>query len=113
MRSLSERPNRSSFHTTPEQVKHGLILHDFRRCHQRRKDHALLSPINDVVGLIAKMNRSPCMSHGSCIGISGADPLIRATLIEASHLALLLSSFCIPIVARSLFLQERFLRFFR
>ena len=41
-----------------------------------RQDHSLLSSIDHVVDLIAKMNRPPTMSHGSRIWIGGANSLI-------------------------------------
>ena len=53
------------------------------------------------------------MAHRSGIWVRGADPLIRATLIEPSHLTLLLAAFGVPIMTSLLVPQERFLLFVR
>src|SRR5215469_4380269 len=66
----------------PEEIKHRLVLHDLCWGHQSRTNHAVLSCIDHVMGLIAKMKWSPTLSHRSSIRVSGADPLLRAAWIE-------------------------------
>jgi hypothetical protein len=56
---------------TPEQVEHGLIVHDFRWRHQRCDNDASPTSIHHIMGMVAQVNASFAV-HDRRIGISGA-----------------------------------------
>ena len=43
----------------PEEIPHGLALHDIRWRHEGSQDHAPLAAVDDVVVVVAETNRAP------------------------------------------------------
>ena len=56
-------PDLSAKADAPQQVPHGLVLHDIGRCHEGGEDDPALTPVDDVMVVVAQANGTP-VPHG-------------------------------------------------
>jgi hypothetical protein len=77
---------------------HGLVIHHFRRSHQRLENDPGFATVDDIVHVIAQMYAATFQAHWGRIRISRADFEVRCPLVETMHLPLLPTFLRNPVV---------------
>src|SRR2546423_7280865 len=93
---------------SPKQIKHGLIIHDFRRGHQDLENDAGFPAINHIMGSVAHI-AARLGFHSCCIWIGGTDPQVGEALVATScHPPILRSQLLYPIMTLLIALSQDF-----
>src|SRR5260221_308328 len=109
--AIPSRLSRPQFPTktgSPKEIKHGLIIHDFRRGHQNLENDAGFPAINHIMGSVAHI-AARLGFHSYCIWIGGTDPQVGEALVATSrHPPILRSQLLYPIMTLLIALSQGF-----